>query len=228
MLNKQKGNMYGFVTHTSNPIKGICLHDCNYCFMKRFGNLKPIRLVERELEVDIGTGKVIFVGSSTDMFANNIPSEWIMKVLKHCQNYDNTYLFQTKNPKRFHEFKDYFPTKTILCITLETNYIDTKSKNAPSTYSRKAQFENLDWHEDSKMVTIEPIMEFKIDIMVKWIKDINPFQVNIGADSQHHNLPEPNAEKIQQLIKKLERFTNVNLKPNLKRLYKVKPNFPQD
>ena len=30
MLNEQKGNMYGFVTHTWNPIKGKCFHcDCD-------------------------------------------------------------------------------------------------------------------------------------------------------------------------------------------------------
>ena len=36
MLNKQKGNMYGFVTHTWNVIKGKCPHDCEYCYMKIF------------------------------------------------------------------------------------------------------------------------------------------------------------------------------------------------
>ena len=31
-LNVAKGNMYEFVTHTWNPIKGICPHGCKYCY----------------------------------------------------------------------------------------------------------------------------------------------------------------------------------------------------
>ena len=37
MLRESKGNMYDFITHTWNPIKGKCLHNCSYCYMKRFG-----------------------------------------------------------------------------------------------------------------------------------------------------------------------------------------------
>jgi len=29
-LNESKGNMYEFVTHTWNAIKGECKHDCTY------------------------------------------------------------------------------------------------------------------------------------------------------------------------------------------------------
>ena len=32
-LNVAKGNMYGFITHTWNPIKGHCYHQCSYCYM---------------------------------------------------------------------------------------------------------------------------------------------------------------------------------------------------
>jgi len=35
-LNISKGNMYGFMTHTFNIIKGRCSHDCVYCYMKQF------------------------------------------------------------------------------------------------------------------------------------------------------------------------------------------------
>ena len=33
-LNLSNGNMYKFVNYTWNPIKGKCLHDCSYCYMK--------------------------------------------------------------------------------------------------------------------------------------------------------------------------------------------------
>ena len=33
-MNKQSGNMYEDISHTSNPIKGDCVFDCYYCSMK--------------------------------------------------------------------------------------------------------------------------------------------------------------------------------------------------
>ena len=49
MLNKQKGNMYGFVTHTWNTVKGRCKYDCRYCYMKRFPQKpKGYRVIEHE------------------------------------------------------------------------------------------------------------------------------------------------------------------------------------
>ena len=94
-LNKQSGNMYPFVTHTWNPIRGRCPHQCYYCYMKHFkvGNL---RLEEKELQINLGNSNFIFVGSSTDMWAADVASEWIRRVLEHTNKYNNTYLFQTK------------------------------------------------------------------------------------------------------------------------------------
>ena len=86
MLNKQKGNMYEFITHTWNPIKGKCSHDCSYCYMKQMvPHNNPPRMAEHEFQIDLGNGNFIFIGSSTDMFADDIPSQWIMRVLDYCK-----------------------------------------------------------------------------------------------------------------------------------------------
>ena len=53
-LTKSRGNMYPFVTHTWNAIKGIWFHDCPYCYMKKFDGLLPIRFDPKELEVNLG------------------------------------------------------------------------------------------------------------------------------------------------------------------------------
>jgi len=217
MLNKVKGNMYSFCTHTWNAIKGKCSHDCSYCYMKRFPQ-NPIRLDEKEFKTDLGKGNFIFVGSSTDMFAQDVPTEWIMKVLKHCDKYsENRYLFQTKNPQRFHKFISELPLNTILGTTIETNRQEELDKigKAPKVYDRQYW---ITLSSFQTMITIEPIMEFDLDVLVNWINDIGPEFVNIGADSQRHNLPEPSWKKIQSLIKELEKFTKVNLKDNLNRL----------
>jgi len=70
-LNKQTGNMYPWVTHTGNPVRGKCLHGCIYCYMKRFP-VGPLRLEEKDLLIPTGRGKTIFVGSSTDAWTSSV------------------------------------------------------------------------------------------------------------------------------------------------------------
>ncbi len=221
VLNKVKGNMYSFCTHTWNAIKGKCSHDCSYCYMKRFPQ-NTIRLDEKEFKTDLGEGNFIFVGSSADMFARDIPHDWIRDTLKHCRKYPkNIYLFQSKDTQNMRLFIKYFPNDYIIGTTAETNRISKISK-APIVYQRLIWLSRM---KGRKMVTIEPIMDFDLEILIDWIKEVNPEFVNIGADSQRHNLPEPSWSKIQLLIKELEKFTEVNLKDNLKRLKNNKKTF---
>ncbi len=215
VLNKSKGNMYGFVSHTWNPIKGRCSHDCSYCYMKRWGSQRPLRLAENELRDDLGEGNFIFVGSSTDMFADDVPEEWIGKVIAQCLFYNkNTYLLQTKNPKRFHKYN--FPENFILCITLETNRHYKNVSKAPKIINRINDFVYFKFK--NKVITIEPIMNFDFAEFLFLIKCCSPLWVAIGADSGGHNLPEPSWDKVQILIEELEKFTEVKIKDNLKRL----------
>lgn len=211
--------MYSWVTHTFNTIKGECPHGCTYCYMHRWGKQKPLHFDEKELRTDLGSGNFIFIGSSCDMFASDIPAEWIYLTLNHCKQFDNTYLFQSKNPLRFHEFFDYFPKKTRLCTTIETNrYIKEVMRNSPSPVARMIQMSMIGFYP--KYVTIEPIMDFDLSDMVRYIRECEPEQVNIGADSGNNNLPEPSAEKINSLISELQKFTKIDRKINLKRLLK--------
>ncbi len=224
MMNKQKGNMYGWVTHTWNVIKGRCPHNCTYCYMigiwNRCNSINQ-RFDEKELKTDLGSGNVIFVGSSTDMFAEEVSTKWIEEVLKHCRIYSyNKYLFQTKNPSRFEEFKGLFPKDSIYGTTMESNKIYVNIGNAPRPFDRfnsMCIFQSYDFVEDM-MVSIEPIMDFDLKEFVDMIKIINPRFVSIGADSKDHNLPEPSWDKVQQLIIELKKFTEVKVKDNLKRL----------
>lgn len=217
MLNKQKGNMYAFVTHTWNPITGKCIHDCVYCYMKVFPQ-KEIHLNNKALIDDLGSGNFIFIGSSTDMFAENVPKEWIESVLQKCANYDNIYLFQSKNPERFFEFNPRYPKNTIFGTTIETNRDTSTISKAPSVHQRTQAMLKAREQGFKTMVTIEPILDFDIEPLVRLLKLCKPEWVNIGADSKHHKLPEPSKEKIEQLIKELSVFTQVKPKDNLKRL----------
>lgn len=226
MLNKQKGNMYGFVTHTWNPIKGKCIHECSYCYMnkmyKRYKWNEKIRLDGKCLKDNLGKGNFIFVGSSTDMFADYIHTHFIQDVLHYCSDFDNKYLFQSKYPQGFLEYLDILPVHTTLATTIETNrdnYIREFSK-APGSLSRAYVMQNInkESHGFPLMITVEPIMDFDLKTMIEYMEQISPDQINIGADSGHNKLPEPSPEKVKELITELKKFTKVHLKDNLKRL----------
>lgn len=221
VLNIQKGNMYGFVTHTWNAVKGKCSHDCGYCYMKRWGNQRPIRLDKKELKTNLGEGNFIFVGSSTDMFAKNVPSMDISSTIYHCNAYPkNTYLFQTKNPRRFIEFIDEFPQNTILGTTIETDN-EQFTYNAPSMTERSKWMSHQKLWKFRKMVTIEPVIDFLTEPLVRLIENIKPEFVNIGADSTKNKLPEPTPFKVACLIGELRKFTTVKMKENSKRLLQL-------
>ena len=221
-LNESKGNMYSFITHTWNTVKGECYHDCSYCYMKRWGKLNTVRFDEKELKTDLGKGNFIFVGSSCDMFAENVPDEWIRKTLKHMEGFDCKYLLQTKNPQRVLDYIDLcvITDKCVVCTTIESNKdLFEIKRNSPDVFKRAMAMNELSQIIDT-YVTIEPIMDFDMDIMVQLIRDCNAKQVNVGADSGKNNLPEPSKEKVSQLIKELQKFTTIHNKTNLKRLMK--------
>ena len=212
-LNKSKGNMYEFVTHTFNTIKGECYHDCRYCYMKRWGKLNPVRFDEKELKTNLGNGNFIFVGSSCDMWAKNIPEDWIQRTLDHCSMYDNSYLFQTKNPQNLR--RELIPNSSV-CVTLETNrHYPEVMNNCPTPEQRVEQMRLI---KHPLYITVEPMMDFDLPEFVEMLKSCEPIQVNIGADSGGNKLPEPPKEKVLELVNELQKFTTIHNKANLKRI----------
>ncbi len=223
MLNKRKGNMYNFITHTWNPVKGKCSHDCSYCYMSKIQpNAKAPRLALNELNTYLGEGNSIFIGSSTDMFAENIPSEWITEVLNYCHQTNtgekpNAFLLQSKNPKRFLDFLDHPNIKRcVFCTTLESNrFYPEIMRNAPKIEERVEAMEELVRQGFPTLVTAEPLMQFDHDEFLSLIKRCNPRWVNIGRNSMREvELPEATQEEAQKLITDLKDFTKVNLKGN--------------
>ena len=205
---------------TWNGMYGVCSHNCAYCYNRlHWVKWGKMRLNERALKENLGSGKFIFVGSSCDMFADDVPEDWISRVLQHCRRFDNTYLFQTKNPKRFEEFIGLYPRNVIWGITMETNRAIwiTRFSDAPSTKERKDALMLLPSH--NTMVSIEPIMDFDLNIFVKWLQKLEPGYISIGANTNKSvKLLEPSPEKVNALIEELKKFTEVKIKPNLKRI----------
>lgn len=228
-MNKSKGNMYPWITHTWNPIRGICKHDCAYCYIKLGGPMgwkHPAKLIEKEVDgikaTDLGKGNFIFVGSSTDMWGKWVPDFHIRAVLKRCDYFNgNKYLFQTKDPKRFHDFTLFLPEKSWLCTTIETNRaeITRAISKAPDPKARAEAMQILRELKYKTTLTIEPVMDFDLPEMLELIEMVGPEWISIGADSKKADLPEPPVEKIRELVDTLHsKKIETKIKKNFKRL----------
>lgn len=236
-LKKSTGNMYSWVSHMHTHLAGECPHKCKYCYVQTNPHgVSPRykgepRLIESELDVYYGILKIIFIEHMSDLFAEGISGIWIEKILKHCKKYpQNKYVFQTKNLKRLLNYysEGELPDKTIFIgTTIETNRntfnFNVGSQydisNAPTPQDRYRFIKHLREIFCPVFVTIEPIIDFDVDVLSNWIVDIQPNFVNIGADSKGCNLPEPSKEKILKLTDILrENNITIRRKTNLERL----------
>jgi len=219
VMNRSKGNMYGFIDFTWNTIKGKCPIGCNYCFMKRWGEQSLLRFDYKELNTELGEGNFIFVGSSCDMFDSHIPREWIEFTLEKCRRHNNKYFFQSKDTCSMSFFEKLMPVNSSVCTTIETNRFYGDVMGQAPFPERRALWLHEGFKGFDKYVTIEPIMDFDLEPMVELIKSCNPLQVNLGANtSSKVKLPEPSKNKILDLIGQLEKFTKIHNKKNIGRL----------
>lgn len=201
---------------TWNPVKG-CLHDCSYCWARRFAlerlsNTEKYKdgfapkLVENELNKRF-RNQFVFVSDMGDLFGEWISKEWILKVIEATRNSPSSdFLFLTKNPSRYREFVHLCRNNIVLGATIETNRSNDFSK-APPVAERAKAMTNLQY--DRKFLSIEPIMDFDVEIFTKWIEEIAPIRVAVGYDNWRNRLPEPSLSKTSQLIEKLNEFVEV-------------------
>lgn len=234
-LNKPSGNMYPWA-YTWNPLAGECQHECDFCYVRnkiapwlsRMGNDKyrgEPRLIEEEFKIPliVPKGFVVFVQSCGDLFGYWIEDSWIWQVLGHINKFkETTFLLQTRNPERFFDF--YIPQNCILGTSIESNrdYGLTKAPSPKERYHVFFMLNNDRTIEGEKiyrlMVANEPILDFDLDTFLFWMQEIEPEFVSIGADSGKNGLCEPSAEKLKEWIECLEKFTEVRIKKNLKRI----------
>jgi len=227
-LKKSKGNMYNWVSHVHSHLAGRCIHQCSYCYVQvaekrnpsgRYAG--PTRLIEKEFKVNYGEGKTIFIEHMNDLLAVDIPNDWIRSIINHTLVYPrNTYVFQTKNPMRYYNFLELLPHDAILGTTIESNRIYPGLSKAPVPRERTLAMIGLP-DKFKKFLTIEPVLQFDVEILGRWISDIRPDFLNLGADSKGFGLPEPTVEKIMELTNWLkEEGIELREKHNLQRLLK--------
>ncbi len=210
---------------TWNPIVG-CKHHCygDGCwaarialrlkdnpYVKRYRDgFDHPKLIAKELRKTWKPNTVVFVVSMGDMWGRWIEDRWIKRVLEACQNSPRTiFFFETKNPRRYYDWLELIPENAILSSTIEANS-DYNLSEAPEVKERYAAMKQLEWGR--KHISIEPIVDFDLEVFLRWIKDIKPVIVSVGYDNYGCNLPEPSLSKTMKLIEELKKFTKVEKK----------------
>lgn len=221
-INKSRGNMYPWVTHTWSPVVG-CGHQCEYCYVRTYRKLDAVVTRAPGFMPALGRCRTIFVAHMADLFSWSAGDDIIEEVLEHCRNFpENTYVFQTKNPERVLKFVSKFPPESLIGCTIETDNQDILNKfsKAPPVSERATFMAQIGL---PKFITIEPVIDFDPKGLADLIADAEPLFINIGADSKGHNLPEPSMEKIEKflsILKDMKLGIEVREKTNLGRLKK--------
>jgi len=206
---RQRTNMYPLSVKQWNPYV-CCYHFCSYCEPSFQRQLKRwakghCRLcydwVPHEHEERLGqklpkTKFMQFIFACANGDIAFCPKPFLKRILTRIREEgDKVFLIQTKNPKALKGID--FPENVILGTTLETNRDDLYYgiSNAPLPSVRYMHFLDLD-HE-LKMVTHEPIIDFDVDVLLEWDREICPCMIWIGYDSKRNYLPEPELEKVK-------------------------------
>ncbi len=214
--------MFHKVNKTWSPITG-CLHYCVYCWARELvekrlrkttrkyrEGFKP-KLHLNEFSKKFSKGQLIFVSDMGDMWGEFIPAEWIEKVLSYVKMFPKTtFLFLTKNPDRYLEFRHELSTmgNIILGATVETDndalYVEENISKAPPPSRRLYAMELVAQKiGGTLMISAEPVIDFTPYFHVK-IAEVamgaDDFFMYIGYDNYGNKLPEPPYIKTLSLI----------------------------
>jgi DNA repair photolyase len=217
------GNMYRQSIKSWNPFVG-CEYDCVYCMssfkrqMKRRKkhcfdcyDFKPHFHAERldnSLPRTNGNDFIFCCDMGDVAFCR---PNWMQQILARIRHLpDRTFLIQSKNPGIFRNYR--FPENVLLGTTIETDrdklYQGISSAPLPSQRYRAM----MKLRHSRKIVTIEPILDFGVEILEEWVGKIGPETCYVGYDSKRNFLPEPELSKVKTLMKRLKETTNVKAK----------------
>jgi len=166
--------------------------------------------------MEVPNADVVWIGSMGDLAFQ--PTKNIYKIIEEMiePNPDTLFFLETKMPSRYGDFIHKLPENVIISTTIESDLTYDNESKAPSCHQRYMIFRDLDWPK--KHVSIEPVMDFQLKELCRWIEEINPEIVSAGYDNYNCGLTEPEPEKFYSLVDYLEDFTNVEVKTDPKEL----------
>lgn len=217
--------MFKSITRTWNCYIG-CWWDCRYCNAKRAAEtrwkhverykngFKP-HLVESEMKEKFKPGEFIFIAYMGDIGFASIAE--VSRIMERVRMFPETrFLTCSKNPAMYNAWPQPLPDNLVLMTTLETNR-DNEYSKAPIPFLRWFNFIAVE--HPHKAVSIEPIMDFDLYPFIRWMKELGPEFIEVGADNYHNNLPEPTPEMVKELLFHLQGICpNVIEKDGLGRL----------
>lgn len=218
-----KAAMYRESVLSWNPFVG-CLHDCVYCdssfkrqmkrrkkhCLKCYG-FKPHFHTERlsnPLPRTHGHGFIFCCDMGDIAFCE---PKWMQRILARISELpDRTFLLQSKNPSVFANYR--FPGNVLLGTTIETNRDSLYEGISKAPFPSQRYRAMLELEHPRKIVTVEPVLDFNVEVLESWVRSIGPEAVYIGYDSKRNYLPEPESYKVKALMKKLAETTIVRPK----------------
>jgi protein gp37 len=146
----------GWADFTWNIVVG-CRKCCSYCYAKRMNDrfhfipiwTNPVFFHDRLIEpYQLTKPSIIFVGSMCDLFGDWICRDWIKEVLYISEhNPQHTFMFLTKNPKRYLDFD--FPKNVMLGCTI--------THDGENAIMHRDIMKRLKMKRNRTFVSIEPI-----------------------------------------------------------------------
>jgi protein gp37 len=194
--------------YTWNPVTG-CKHGCPYCYARKIAErfkgskawpqgFEPMFHPERLLDQrKVKNPQTIFVCSMADLFGEWVPNSWINEVMLAAKGASrHTYIFLTKNPKRYLTIPgDYLGQKNFWFGTSVTNQYDADQR--------------IHWlqrlPEGNAFISFEPLLENPGHLDLHDIK-----QVIIGAQTN------PSVEVTPEMIQPIGAATCPGVVPSIK------------
>lgn len=174
-------------------------------WVPRSSKSSPCGIVSEWKLSSIPSAQTVFVCGFADM--SFCDPQFTFKIIEAINKHntrcpDKVYYLQSKKPVYFEEFLQDIPDNVFLLTTLETNRDIGygKHSNAPPPSERYRQFLNLTYPR--KVITIEPLMDFDVEVFPQWIVDLAPQYVWLGYNSRPKTiqLPEPSPGKLRELV----------------------------
>jgi len=169
-FNTQKKDSIGWAAYSWNPVTG-CNHGCEYCYARDiaerfYGDLgfnvaiHPDRMLIPLNNHPKAPNNRVFTCSMSDLFAAEVPREWIDEVLRVCKEAAHfDFLLLTKFPKRLEDFD--FPDNCWIGTSCDTQRrLEVAAKIMPRVNAAK------------KWLSIEPMlerMEWPQGFAIDWI-----------------------------------------------------------